>query len=276
MTTIHYKPFENSPHKCHPLSAVSTPRTQGIFKKPNLRLSEILLNSYLFAAGCFFLCNPIVMHWKWNQSLAVHATSVQFQTVTEHNSSVGRLNKAERTGGGGKKYGEGKISWCAPMWQRTAEDGRSCRSGEMSRELKELQLKTEAGLKDEIEGRSLTDQQEEKGTRMIRTSREGTRRWELGKRVQYQGELLVRLVLLVLCTFSGPLWRWQRLFFFIYLRSPWRPVCSSLHLSFSQISPATSWTHTDLTSPPATTRESPGSNATDQERNTLFNVFKWN
>lgn len=53
MTTIHYKPFENSPHKCHPLSAVSTPRTQGIFKKPNLQLSEILLNSYLFAAGSF-------------------------------------------------------------------------------------------------------------------------------------------------------------------------------------------------------------------------------
>lgn len=53
MTTIHYKPFENSRHKCHPLSAVSTPRTQGIFKKPNLQLSEILLNSYLFAAGSF-------------------------------------------------------------------------------------------------------------------------------------------------------------------------------------------------------------------------------
>lgn len=53
MTTIHYKPFENSLHKCHPLSAVSTPRTQGIFKKPNLQLSEILLNSYLFAAGSF-------------------------------------------------------------------------------------------------------------------------------------------------------------------------------------------------------------------------------
>lgn len=87
MTTIHYKPFENSPHKCHPLSAVSTPRTQGIFKKPNLRLSEILLNSYLFAAGSF-LCNPIVMHWSWNQSPAVHATSVRFQTVAEHNNSI--------------------------------------------------------------------------------------------------------------------------------------------------------------------------------------------
>lgn len=87
MTTIHYKPFENSPHKCHPLSAVSTPCTQGIFKKPNLRLSEILLNSYLFAAGSF-LCNPIVMHWSWNQSPAVHATSVRFQTVAEHNNSI--------------------------------------------------------------------------------------------------------------------------------------------------------------------------------------------
>lgn len=93
MTTIHYKPFENSPHKCHPLSAVSTPRTQGIFKKPNLRLSEILLNSYLFAAGSF-LCNPIVMHWSWNQSPAVHATSVRFQTVAEHNNSIdSRINQ---------------------------------------------------------------------------------------------------------------------------------------------------------------------------------------
>lgn len=53
MTTIHYKPFENSLHKCHSLSAVSTLRMQGIFKKPNLRHSEILLNSYLFAAGSF-------------------------------------------------------------------------------------------------------------------------------------------------------------------------------------------------------------------------------
>lgn len=53
------------------------------------------------------------------------------------------------------------------MCSDVAEDsgGRwSCRSGEMSRQLKELQLKTEARLKDEIEGRLLTNQQEEKGT----------------------------------------------------------------------------------------------------------------
>ena len=91
MTTIHYKPFENSPHKCHPLSAVSTPRTQGIFKKPNLQLSEILLNSYLFAAGSFcaipLLCigaeinhRPCTAHqydfrlWAWRER--THTTTV--------------------------------------------------------------------------------------------------------------------------------------------------------------------------------------------------------
>lgn len=37
----------------------------------------------------------------------------------------------------------------------------SSRSGEMGSELKELQLKTEARLKDKIKGRLLTNQQEE-------------------------------------------------------------------------------------------------------------------
>lgn len=80
-TTIHYQPVENSCHKCRPLSAAATPSTQGIFRKPNLRLSQILLNSYLFAAGfCFFfflflffvvaaiplLCiGSEINHWPW-------------------------------------------------------------------------------------------------------------------------------------------------------------------------------------------------------------------
>lgn len=72
MTTIHYKPFENSHHKCHPLSAVSTPRTQGIFKKPNLQLSEILLNSYLFAAGSFCAIPLLCIGAEINHR-AVHA-----------------------------------------------------------------------------------------------------------------------------------------------------------------------------------------------------------
>lgn len=41
---------------------------------------------------------------------------------------------------------------------------RSSRSSETSSEPRELQLKTEARLEDEIKGRLLTNQQEEKGT----------------------------------------------------------------------------------------------------------------
>lgn len=73
MTTIHYTPFECIRHKCHPLSAVSTPRTRAIFKTPNLQLSEILLNAYLRAAGSFcsipLLCTGAEIN---HPSLATH------------------------------------------------------------------------------------------------------------------------------------------------------------------------------------------------------------
>ena len=98
MTTIHYKPFENSPHKCHPLSAVSTPRTQGIFKKPNLQLSEILLNSYLFAAGSFCAIPLLCIGAEINHRPCT-PHQYDFQTVGagregSHNNSIdNRINK---------------------------------------------------------------------------------------------------------------------------------------------------------------------------------------
>lgn len=61
-------------------------------------------NSIKFLSLCsrLFLCNPIVMHWSWNQSPAVHAASVWFQTVgaereDSHNNSIdSAINKRER------------------------------------------------------------------------------------------------------------------------------------------------------------------------------------
>lgn len=53
-------------------------------------------NSIKFLSLCsrLFLCNPIVMHWSWNQSPAVHTASVWFQTVAEHNNSIdSRINQ---------------------------------------------------------------------------------------------------------------------------------------------------------------------------------------
>lgn len=40
-------------------------------------------NSIKFLSLCsrLFLCDPIVMHWSWNQSPAVHAASPWFQSV---------------------------------------------------------------------------------------------------------------------------------------------------------------------------------------------------
>lgn len=96
MTTIHYKPFENSPHKCHPLSAVSTPRTQGIFKKPNLQLSEILLNSYLFAAGSFCAIPLLCIGAEINHRPCTphqYDFSLWVQREDSQNSIDNRINK---------------------------------------------------------------------------------------------------------------------------------------------------------------------------------------
>lgn len=103
MTTIHYKPFENSPHKCHPLSAVSTPRTQGIFKKPNLQLSEILLNSYLFAAGSFCAIPLLCIGAEINhQPCTAHQDAISIRGCAEdsHNTIDNQINKR----GGYEKY----------------------------------------------------------------------------------------------------------------------------------------------------------------------------
>lgn len=111
MTTIHYKPFENSHHKCHPLSAVSTPRTQGIFKKPNLQLSEILLNSYLFAAGSFCAIPLLCIGAEINHRAVRAAISMISDCGCRereerihncsNNSIDNQINKGEAVEGGG-------------------------------------------------------------------------------------------------------------------------------------------------------------------------------
>lgn len=59
-------------------------------------------NSIKFLSPCsrLFLCNPIVMHWSWNQSPAVHAASVWFQAEQKeeahNNSTDSRINKREK------------------------------------------------------------------------------------------------------------------------------------------------------------------------------------
>lgn len=59
-------------------------------------------NSIKFLSPCsrLFLCNPIVMHWSWNQSPAVHAASVWFQAEqreeAHNNSTDSGINKREK------------------------------------------------------------------------------------------------------------------------------------------------------------------------------------
>lgn len=96
-------------------------------------------NSIKFLSLCsrLFLCNPIVMHWSWNQSPVVHAASVWFQTVgaqreDSHNSSVdSRINKRENIWKiSGPDPAEGTVCKVGPagqvrMWaeRRTAGHG---------------------------------------------------------------------------------------------------------------------------------------------------------
>lgn len=77
MTTIHYKPFENSRHKCHPLSAVSTPHTQGIFRKTQ---PSAFRNSIKFLSLCsrlFFSAIPLlcigaeINHWACSWRISI-------------------------------------------------------------------------------------------------------------------------------------------------------------------------------------------------------------
>lgn len=51
-------------------------------------------NSIKFLSLCsrLFLCNPIVMHWSWNQSPAVHGASGWFQTVRTEDSLNSSIN----------------------------------------------------------------------------------------------------------------------------------------------------------------------------------------